>query len=135
MNQEGVWDSNDNWSFRTIDDDLIYIENDSKQKVLKAKSKDKVIEDQLVVVKDSYLWRKGEADNNGYFTLENQKFKHRYLNAKSANKLEIQSKLNCTLGLYSNPNPNTALDLYSNFSEGSSSSTHCTQMCFNIFCL
>ena len=111
MNQEGVWDSNDNWSFRTIDDDIIYIENDSRQKVLKAKSKNKVIEDQLVVVEDSHLWKKGEADNNGYFTLQNQKFKHRYLNAKSANKLEMKSKLNCPLGLCSNRSPGTAIVL------------------------
>ena len=92
INNEGVWNSNDKWSFKTTDDDLIYIENDSKHKVLKVNKFQNVIEDELVSVKNSHLWRKGDTDSNGFFTLQNQQFKQKYLNAKSGNKLDIQSK-------------------------------------------
>jgi len=70
-NKEGVWKSDDLWIFKSKDDDLIYIENTSKTKVLKATGDGKVIEEVLEEGKAEQLWKKGELDAEGYFTLEN----------------------------------------------------------------
>ena len=50
---------------------MIYIENTSKAKVLQATSDGKVIQESLVEGKADQLWKKGEADADGYFTLQN----------------------------------------------------------------
>merc|ERR1719362_1763570 len=70
-NKEGVWTSDDLWIFKTKDDDLIYIENTSKTKVLGATSDGKVILEDFEDGKAHQLWRKGELDAENYFTLEN----------------------------------------------------------------
>ena len=59
------------WIFKTKDDDLIYIENTSKTKVLGATSDGKVIQEVFVDGKADQLWKKGKPDAEGYFTLEN----------------------------------------------------------------
>jgi hypothetical protein len=50
---------------------LIYIENTSKAKVLGATSDGKVIQELLVEGRADQLWKKGEPDAEGYFTLQN----------------------------------------------------------------
>ena len=50
---------------------MIYIENTSKAKVLGATSDGKVIQEFLVEGKADQLWKKGEPDAEGYFTLQN----------------------------------------------------------------
>ena len=42
-NKEGVWKSDDFWSFRPKDDDWFYIHNTNKAKVLEASSDGKII--------------------------------------------------------------------------------------------
>ena len=59
------------WIFKAKGDDMIYIENTSKAKVLQATSDGKVIQESLVEGKADQLWKKGEADADGYFTLQN----------------------------------------------------------------
>jgi len=66
-----IWKSVDSWTFTAKDDDLIYILNNSKTKVLRATSDGKVIQEFLVEGKADQLWKKGEPNFNGYFTLEN----------------------------------------------------------------
>ena len=71
-NEEGVWKSDDLWIFKPKDDDLIYIENTSKAKVLGATSDGKVILEDFEEDKAQQLWKKGNPDEEGYFTLESQ---------------------------------------------------------------
>merc|ERR1719319_767432 len=70
-NKEGVWKSDDLWIFKTKGYDMIYIENTSKAKVLGAKYDGKVFQEFLVEGKADQLWKKGEPDAEGYFTLQN----------------------------------------------------------------
>ena len=70
-NKEGAWKSDDDWDFKPQIDGLIYIENTSKTKVLGSTSDGKVIQEVLVGGKADQLWKKGEADAEGYFTLQN----------------------------------------------------------------
>ena len=67
----GLWKSVDSWTFKTKGDDLIYIENTSKTKVLGATSDGKVILQNFEEGKAHQLWKKGELDAEDYFTLEN----------------------------------------------------------------
>ena len=67
----GLWKSVDSWIFKTKDDDMIFIENTSKTKVLGTTSDGKVIQEFLVEGKADQLWKKGEPDSEGYFTLKN----------------------------------------------------------------
>ena len=82
------------WIFRPKDDDLIYIENTSKTKVLGATSDDKVILEDLEEGKAHQLWKKGEHDHDAgdYFTLE--KFGVlKVLTAISESSLEIKGNI------------------------------------------
>ena len=58
------------WIFKPKDDDLIYIENTSKAKVLGATRDGKVILERANG-KAHQLWKKEEIDAENYFTLEN----------------------------------------------------------------
>ena len=59
------------WNFESKNDGLICIENTSKTKVLEATSDGKVIQEVFVEGKADQLWKKGDPDTEGYFTLEN----------------------------------------------------------------
>ena len=59
------------WNFKSKDNGLICIENTSKTKVLEAKSDGKVIQEDFVEGNYNQLWKKGNIDAEGYFTLEN----------------------------------------------------------------
>ena len=67
-NKEGLWKSDDLWNFKFRDDGLLYIENISKTKVL-ASYGNLVICEVFVEGKDTQLWKKGEPDAGGFFTL------------------------------------------------------------------
>merc|ERR1719362_985629 len=90
-NKEGVWTSDDLWIFKTKDDDLIYVENTSKTKVLGATSDGKVILEDFEDGKAHQLWRKGELDAENYFTLENSGVP-KVLTAISESSLEINDQ-------------------------------------------
>ena len=69
---------------------MIYIENTSKaQKVLEATSDGKVIQQPLVEGKADQLWKKGEPDAEGYFTLQNSRVP-KLLTVISESSLEIK---------------------------------------------
>ena len=96
----GLWKSVDSWIFKTKDDDVIYIENTSKTKVLVATDDGKVIQELLVEGKVDQLWKKGEPDAEGYCTLGKYEGKPKVLTAISESSLEIignisQRGLNC----------------------------------------
>ena len=68
---------------------MIYIENTSTSKVLEATSDGKVIEQPLVEGKADQLWKKGEPDAKGYFTLQNSR-EPKLITAISESSLEIK---------------------------------------------
>ena len=80
--------SDENWKFKSKDD-LIYIENTSKAKVLGSTSDGKVIEEVKVEGKAEQLWKKGKPDAEGYFTLRNFG-EPKVLTAISESSLEIK---------------------------------------------
>ena len=89
-NEEGVWKSDDLWIFKIKRDDMIYIENTSKAKVLEATSDGKVIQELLVEGKADQLWKKGEPNAEGYFTLRHSGKPWKVLTAISESSLEIK---------------------------------------------
>ena len=69
MTSMTMWNNVDNWNFKTKDD-LIYIENSSETKVLEALRNGTVILKNFEEDKAEQLWKKGEPNAEGYFTLE-----------------------------------------------------------------
>ena len=96
-NQEGVWKSDDLWIFKTKDNDLIYIENTSKTKVLQATSDGKVIQEVFEEGKAEQLWKKGKPMAQDFFTLESHSEVPKVITAVSESGLEIKG--NITHGL------------------------------------
>ena len=88
-NKEGVWKSDDSWIFKTKGDDMIYIENTSKAKVLQVTSDGQVMLKVIEEGKAEQLWKKGEPDDEGYFTLQNSG-EPKFLTAISGRSLEIK---------------------------------------------
>ena len=86
-NEAGLWKSVDSWNFKTEAENFIYIENTSKTKVLGSTSDGKVIEE-VKRGKAERLWKKGEPDAEGYFTLQNSG-EPKVLTAISESSLEI----------------------------------------------
>ena len=60
------------WNF-TTKDGLIQIKHDSINKVLGIANGVKVIEEEIQEDKPEQLWKIGEANTEGYFTIENSK--------------------------------------------------------------
>ena len=83
--------SNDAWNF-TTKDDLIHIENVNKEKILGATNEGKVILGALEEDRADQLWKKGEPDNEGYFSLENSQVP-KVMTAISSNSLEIKGNI------------------------------------------
>ena len=94
-NKAEIWKSVDSMIFKTKDNDLIYIENTSKTKVFGATSDNKVIQEVFVEGKADQLWKKGESDAQGYFTLENSGVP-KVITAISKSGLEIKGKITLT---------------------------------------
>ena len=69
-NKANLWISSENWNFKPKDE-LIFIENISLNKTLTTTIDGKVIQEDFEEDKSEYLWKKGELDTEGYFTLEN----------------------------------------------------------------
>ena len=72
QNKEGLWTSNDKWNFRTKGD-LFYIKNLKERKFLGLKDDGEVIFGALEEGKAHQLWKKGNPNSEGFFTLENSK--------------------------------------------------------------
>ena len=91
----GLWKSDDLWIFKTKPDDMIYIENTSKAKVLGTTSDGKVILEDFEEGKAHQLWKKGELDAENYFTVENSRVP-KVLTAISESSLEIKGNITHT---------------------------------------
>ena len=77
---------------RNKEDDLIYIENILQKKVLGATNYDEVILEDFEEDKAEQLWKKGEPNADGYFTLENSKVP-KVMTAISPDSLEIKGNI------------------------------------------
>ena len=88
-NKEGVWNVDFFRFLRTKGDGMIYIENMKMKMVLEATSDGIVIQEFLVEGKANQLWKKGEPDTEGYFTLQNHGVP-KLLTAISESGLEIK---------------------------------------------
>ena len=91
-NKAGIWKSDDLWIFKTKINDLIYIENTSKKKVMGATIDGKVILEDSEEGKAQQLWKKGKTDDQGYFTLENFGVP-KVITATSESDLEIKGNI------------------------------------------
>ena len=65
----------------------------SKTKVLSAKSYGEVILEDFQKGKTEQLWKKGEPDAEGYFTLENYFVRPKFMTAISESGLEIKGNI------------------------------------------
>ena len=90
--------SDEQWNFKT-NNDLIYIENISKAKVLGTSSDGRVILEDFEEGKDDQLWKKGKPNTEGYFTLTNYKvpkimtaLPHLSHNLWNSNEIYLSSK-------------------------------------------
>ena len=92
LNKEGMWMSDEKWTFKTFLR-LIYIENINKTKVLGTKNNSKVILKNFEENKPEQLWKKGEPNAEGYFTLENLKVS-KFMTATSSTSLELKGNMN-----------------------------------------
>ena len=92
LNKEGLWSSDDEWIFNQTKNGLIYIENISKAKRLGTTNDSKVILEDLKEDRAGQLWKKGERNADGYFTLENHKVP-KIMTAISPDSLEIQGNI------------------------------------------
>ena len=92
QNKEGSWKSNDTWKF-TYKGDKISIENIKKKKFLGAiNNGSKVILEDFEDDKDGQLWKKGELNPEGYFTLKNDRVS-KFLTADSSNSLKLKGNI------------------------------------------
>ena len=82
--------SNDAWEFKDKDE-WIYIENNSKTKVLVPTNDGKVILEVKDEGKNEQLWEKGVPNYEGYFTLKNKSGK--FMTAISPSNLGIKGKV------------------------------------------
>ena len=97
QNKAGFWKRNHEWNFRTKlnSDDLIYIENIKPilgikiTFILEANNGAVMLETDVEENKAEQLWKKGEPNAEGYFTLKNSKVP-KILTAISADVLTIQ---------------------------------------------
>jgi hypothetical protein len=101
LNKEGVWISDEKWNFKTVSARLegkfqfgkfICIENINKTKVLGTKNDKKVILEKFEEGKHEQLWKKGEPNAEGYFTLENDKVS-KFMTATSSTTLEVKGDI------------------------------------------
>ena len=91
QNKDKIWVSDTKWVFKTKNN-LIYIENILTKKVFGTKSDGKVIWENYEEGKAHQLWKKGEPNAEGYFTLENSRVP-KFITAISDSSLEIKGKL------------------------------------------
>ena len=74
------------------EEDLICIENIDKTKIWGTTNDGKVILENFEEGKDGQLWKKGEPNAEGYFTLENYNVS-KFLSAASLTSLELKGNI------------------------------------------
>ena len=93
QNKEGHWVSDQDWNFKPGKDGLIYIESITDDQVLEFRNLDNnVVLEEFEEDKAEQLWKKGEPDAEGYFTLENSNVV-KVMTAISESGLEIKGNI------------------------------------------
>ena len=88
--------SDQDWNFKPGKDGLIYIESITDDQVLEFRKLDnKVVLEEFEEDKAEQLWKKGEPDDEGYFTLENSKVP-KIMTAFSATILKVKGNIKVT---------------------------------------
>ena len=90
-NKASLWQSNATWTFEDFNGTLIRIKNNTANKFLGTQIDGQVVRQRLDN-KLGQLWIQGEADTDGYYTLENSKSQNLMLTAISKDNLEVKSK-------------------------------------------
>ena len=89
-NKANIWKSNDTWSLKP--EDLVYIENISNDQVLTI-TNENIVKKEIMMQNDArQIWKKGEVDKEGYFTLSDRHSK-KVLTAVSAQNLIIDGNI------------------------------------------
>ena len=90
QNKEGHWVSDQDWNFKPGKDGLIYIESITDDQVLEFRQDldNTVVLEEFEEDKAEQLWKKGEPNADGYFTLENAKVP-KIMTGISSSRLEI----------------------------------------------
>ena len=91
LNKDKVWVSDEKWVFKTKTN-LIYIENIKTKKVLESKNDGKVSQEDYEEGKAQQLWKKGDPNAEGYFTLKNSK-EPKLMTAISTSDLQIKGNI------------------------------------------
>ena len=95
QNKDKIWMSDEEWVLKPKSN-LIYIENTLTKKVLGTTNGCKVIPEDYEEGKSKQLWKKGEPNAEGYFTLENSNMT-KIMTANYLNSSILQIKGNITL--------------------------------------
>ena len=82
--------SNDSWNFKTKED-LIQIEY-YETEILGTTNEGKIILETLEEGRNGHLWKKGEPDNEGFFSLENSQVS-KVMTAISTRSLEVKGNI------------------------------------------
>ena len=90
-NKGKIWESNEKWVFKRQTIDLLYIENISTKKVLGV-TNDLVTQEDYVKGKAQQLWKKGEPNTEGFFTLGNFN-ESKLMTAISTSDLQIKGNI------------------------------------------
>ena len=91
-NYDGLWKSDEKWNFKAKDD-LIYIENISRSKVLGTTNDGEVILEDFKEDKAEQLWKKGiSRAKDGFYSLENSKVP-KFITAILSSNLKIKGKM------------------------------------------
>ena len=91
QNKEGFWKSSDSWKFSS-NQSWIFIGNINEANVWGTTNAGKVILENMEKDKDGQLWKKGEPNAQGYFTLENYKVS-KFVTATSSTSLELKGNI------------------------------------------
>ena len=92
INKAELWASEDDFNI-TLNGSFYLIENISKKKVLGINGESNVVVgENFVEDKDGQLWKKGELNIEGYFTLAGSK-SQKVMTAVSEEKIEMKGKL------------------------------------------
>ena len=97
LNKEGLWMSDDAWNIKIYTKyakimNLIFIENISKAQFLGSTIDGKVILEDYQRNKHEQVWKKGEPNAEGYFTLSNFKVS-KVMTATSSTSLELKGDI------------------------------------------
>ena len=85
-NKANIWKSNDTWRLKP--EDLVYIEDISNDQVLTI-TNENIVKKEIMMQNDArQIWKKGEVNKEGYFTLSDRHSK-KVLTAVSAQSLII----------------------------------------------